>query len=344
MNYMIYSLEELEEKTSLKNKFTAIVATCQSPIISLMWSILSIYLRSSSDFLEHIIVSINGPDKRTGDPSLQNKKQEFLEELRDLTYDGKSMPLTINRVWSRIGHTQALESVIPWVHTEFYAIAHDDILMLNNDWHQNVLEDFKDDKLAFIYNPPLLNSGVYANTYKGKNKLAMPHLNSSFVLCKKSILNSLNARWYGYHVEEKIQFFDRILGEKTLSTTDTFEFNDYHFDKNHIVSDQEISPEIMHPQTARLHRSCVDDIINNQFDYYNVDVGGYIYHQLNEKGYKFKSLENDSIYHFVSGSWNLQTFQNGVARGYYLITEFENLLKTTDRIPGVYELYKKYAS
>jgi hypothetical protein len=34
---------------------------------------------------------------------LQDKKQKFLEELRNMKWEDRDMPLTVIRAWSRIG-------------------------------------------------------------------------------------------------------------------------------------------------------------------------------------------------------------------------------------------------
>src|SRR6516162_7350459 len=118
-----------ESKGLLPGKTTVVMATSQSRIECLMWSMFSLLLRSTPG-LEHIIVAINGPDPRTGDPGLQDAKQSFLGELRNTRWQASGrdcdMPLTVIRTWSRVGHSQATDGALPWVHTEFYTLMHDD--------------------------------------------------------------------------------------------------------------------------------------------------------------------------------------------------------------------------
>lgn len=92
--HMLLDVGECEQNSSLYRKITAIIPSFSAPLECLLWSVFSLLTRSQpGDKLEHIIVSINGPDKRTGDPALQDKKQAFLEELRNLKWAHRDMPL-----------------------------------------------------------------------------------------------------------------------------------------------------------------------------------------------------------------------------------------------------------
>lgn len=324
---MLMNIEELEQETSVPGKITAIIATCQAPIKTLLWSIFSLLYRSDPSVLEHIIVSINGPDIRTGDPSLQDEKQKCLELLRGCKWYGREMPLTIQRTWSRIGHTQAMEAAIPWVHTEHYLIMHDDVLVVNPAW----TDDFKlfanNPNAAIMYDPPLLLSGVYKKMHNGVWKLALPHLNSDFLVCKKPILNSLGVRWWGYHLENK----------KIAATED---FVNWHMENGHML---DVESDKFHPNTAKLHRSSKEDVLNTDFNAFNMDIGSWVYYKVVDSGYSFTPLTKGYVYHFTSGSWNDNTFNKGVKNGTHLIDDLEKTIEYNQQIvPNSWHVYRKY--
>ncbi|NIQ15033.1 MAG: hypothetical protein GTO02_11780, partial [Candidatus Dadabacteria bacterium] len=99
----------------------------------------------------------------TGDPTNQDKKQEFLEELRKLQWwrvqepkHKRDMPITVMRVWSRIGHPESVEMALPWVHTDAFLIMHDDIIITKHNWLKEVKEKFYDNPDVVIAHTPNL--------------------------------------------------------------------------------------------------------------------------------------------------------------------------------------------
>lgn len=326
--HMVFSVQELEEKSSMSDKVTAILATCQAPIKPLMWAISSLLLRSDPTVLEHIIVSINGPDSRTGDPSLQDQKQRMLEDVRSLRWHGRDMPLTIQRTWSRIGHTQAMEAAIPWVHTEFYVIMHDDVMVLDASWCKDFLEFSKNKEAAILYDKPLLLMGVHKKLHEGKWKLALPHLNSAFLVCRKSIFHQLGLRWWGYHIKEPIHI------DKSFSS--------YHVVRDHLaIDDNRFFSNNFGLQAYKLHRTSKDDI-EGDYDYFNLDIGSWVYYRLLESGCKFIPLRDNLVYHFKSASWNNKTYTNGINQSGTCIEDLEKILKYQNACPGLFEVYEKY--
>jgi hypothetical protein len=179
-NHMIFSVDEAEKLTLLPKKTTVIMATCQCEMRTFMLSFLSFVLRSRPENVEHFMVAINGGDERYGNCGLQDKKQLFLEQIRRLKWHDRDMPLTINRTWSRVGHTQAIESCIPWVHTEFYTITHDDVLA-QKGWDDEFLNKLEDEQTILSYQPPLLLGGVCKKFHEGGWKIGLPHMNSCLI-------------------------------------------------------------------------------------------------------------------------------------------------------------------
>lgn len=271
--HMALTLESCEKLSLIPGKTTAIIATCQCSIDVMMRSVFSLLMRSDPKYLEHFIVCLNGPDSRCGDPSLQDKKQAFFEKLRGLKWQGRDMPITVIRAWSRVGHTQAMEMAIPWVHTEFYLIMHDDLIIRSIQWGEVGEAIFRDQKIAIICWPPLLCGGLVEHNYQDKKLIGFPHFNSVFMMCRKAVLTQVGARWYGYHVP-----VDFLLSEMV----DTEEFYKHHDARNQIV----IKPQA-----------------EDRYGVVSTDIGAWMYYMLGQAGYRFGLFHPDTVSHLIGFSW-----------------------------------------
>ena len=317
--HMILELDELERMSSIPDKVCVLMATCQAPMRPFLWSVFSMMLRSDPDVIEHFNFVINGPDARTGDTELQDQKQEFLEALRDIPFHGKPGPITIMRVWSRIGHTQSMEMATPWIHTENYVLMHDDVIVLNNKWSQTYKETFLPNKnLAIMTAPPLLLAkGLVKSRFQGKWKLGLPHINSCFMICRKPLLVKEGCRWWGYHVEHEID----------ASTWEQFdEFIEYHKNLGHIQEGLEMEDE---------------------YHYINMDIGSWSYYQLHQAGYEFDTLPFDAIHHFKAASWdrNPRNLESRLDSQSLEIQSLEEEIRKADEngiLPGAWNLYSKH--
>lgn len=308
--HMVLDLDECEQLTSLPQKNTLIMATCQSPMNVFMWSIFSILLRSQRTKLEHFMVNINGGDSRCGPTELQDKKQKFLEELRLMKWQGHDMPLTVIRVWNRIGHAQALEMSIPWVHTEYYTIMHDDVILLDNKWCDEVWAKlYNDPGVAFCYHPPLLMGGVRKAYYENAWLLGMPHLNSTFVACRKSAMQKANVQWRGYHV--KVDFhLDKFVDVK--------EFLEHHQNNNDLSS---------YP------------LIEAPYKFLSMDIGAWAYERLKEAGFRFVALPEKTLLHLGAISWGSeQNAKDSIGKHREQIQALEKDIDASEFGP----LYRKY--
>lgn len=308
-NHMIMNLQECEEATLLPGKNTAIIATSTGPLRLLMATIFSLLLRSNPKHLEHFIVCINGPDERCGDPKPQDIKQRFLEELRMLKWGDKDMPITVMRVWSRIGHTQALEMAVPWVHTEYYTIMHDDILMTNSEWCEESFNTMQDKNVAIMQTTPMTFGSWCEYDHHGKKFLGTQHINSSLVVCKKSILAKLGARWYGYH----------IIKDYSISNLDYDEFHSFNKD----IGGGNLPPP------------------DGSYNGYSLDVGTWILYLLKKNDYKIEVFKENPMVHFVSASWTTDKnyLRNRINENKQVFQEFEKDLQAH---PKLHELYEKY--
>lgn len=313
-DHMVLSVEECEDATLIPGKNTAIIATSQGPIRLLMLTLFSLLLRSSRKHLEHVMVCINGADTRCGDPSVQNEKQRFLEDLRELKWFGRDMPLTVIRAWSRVGHAQSLEMAIPWVHTEYYTIMHDDVIVIENDWCEEASEIFKDPKVAIVHCTPEQYGHCFEFIFEGGKKfIGNAHLQNPIAVCKKSIMTKLGARWYGYHIIKDCSMKD-ISYEKYV------EYNNQYRNKD-------ISMKF--PKE------------NGDYNGLSLDIGSWVIHEIKENGYDIKTFFNEKIIHFMKSSWSDD--------GNYVENKemkhksvFESIEKEIDGYPEFAKLYRKY--
>ena len=303
---MILNISEAENLTLIPQKTTAILATCQSDMKVFMWSIFSLLLRSKPENLEHIMVCINGGDERHGCTSLQDNKQEFLEEIRRLKWHKRDMPLTIIRAWSRVGHGQALEMAIPWVHTEYYTIMHDDVI-LKNDWDIESFEKIKEEKSILSYFPPLLWCGV-GKTFDKKWRISLPHMNTTLVTCKKSLMTGLGVRWYGYHVNHDFNLCEKV---------NIKEFLEYHQKNSNIQS---------------------FPVIEEPYGSISMDIGTWVYYKIKEAGYSINKIGTDKALHLQSMSWGENT-NDRIDNDAYDISLLEKEIEEIHEYRSIYEKY-----
>lgn len=280
--HMTLSIEECVDYTHLKEKITVIYPTCQAPIECLLWSTFSLLLRAKPDSLiEHFMVAINGPDLRTGSTANQDQKQDFLEELRRLQWwhinkptIRRDMPITVLRVWSRIGHSESIEMALPWVHTDAFLIMHDDIIINKHDWLLEVKDKFYSDPDVIIaYTPELHCCQCESGVFNNKPLLKLPHLSSVFLVCKKKWIRKIGSSWCGYHVEPKPFKLNEVEHE---------EFFKYY--KNLGLLDKP-------PQT------------DAPYHYVSMDIGAWQYYNAVQQGLKFVPLDTNLITHIAAASW-----------------------------------------
>ena len=301
---MILSVTEAENLTLIPKKTTAILATCQSDMKVFMWSIFSLLLRSKPENLEHIMVCINGGDERHGCTSLQDNKQKFLEEMRRLKWQKRDMPLTIIRAWSRVGHGQALEMAIPWVHTEYYTIMHDDVI-LKNDWDVESFEQLKKENSILAYFPPLLWCGV-GKAFDKEWRITLPHMNTTLVTCKKALITALGVRWYGYHVNHKFNLYEKV---------DIKKFLEYHQKNSNIQS---------------------FPVIEEPYGVISMDIGSWVYCKAKE--YSMHRIGTNKAIHFESMSWG-QDKDDRIKKNIYDISLLEQEIEEVPEYKSIYEKY-----
>lgn len=277
-NRMAFPVEECVRYTHLKEKITAIIPTSNARIECLLWSVFSLLLRNSPDgMLEHICVNINGPDERTGNTEIQDIKQKFLEDLRDVEWfhnnsiKRRQMPLTVIRVWSRVGYSQAFEMALSWIHTDGYLLMHDDVIVTNQNWTSELKEKFyTDPEVALAYTPTLLGCNCDSSVHRGMYLLRLPQLETTFLVCKKEWIMKAGASFTGYHIPDDENFLQFDLSELP-------DFVQYYKDKN-------LMPI---------------DIQNYElYNFVRQEVGAWLFYNLTQLNAKFVKLEDNNIIHF----------------------------------------------
>jgi len=319
--HMIIDIDEAVELTHMAEKITVIYPTAQAPIECLLWSTFSLLLRAKvKDLIEHFMVVINGPDKRTGDPTNQDQKQTFLEDLRKLKWwhtdepkIKRDMPLSVLRVWSRIGHPEAIEMAIPWVHTDAYLIMHDDIIINKHNWLGEVKDKFYGDpNVVIAYSPVLHCCQCDSAMYQNKHLLRFPHLLCAFLVCRKKWIRKLGSSWCGYHIEtEPFQLSDKVGNVE--------EFFKYYKDLGLLDNP---------PQTT------------TSYNYISMEMGAWHYYNAIQQGLKFAQLDPTLITHIGAASWEIDT---GIAERIKKIMPTVRLLEQEIYAhPDYGPLYAKY--
>jgi hypothetical protein len=319
--HMAYDIDECVEHSTLPEKITTIIPTAAGPLECLLWSVFSLLLRARpDDLIEHFMVVINGPDERTGDPTLQDKKQAFLEELRDMKWYhadrpeiSKDMPITVIRAWSRIGHPEAVEMALPWVHTDAYHLMHDDIIINKHGWLDEVRDKFySNPNVAIAYSPRLHCCQCNSATYQNKHLFRVPHLLCAFLVCRKKWIVKTGQSWCGYHIP-----------------TPTFELKDRVGDVPGLMryySQQKLLDNP--PQTEE------------PYDYCSMEMGAWLYYHLVQQGRSFVALDPEIYSHFGTMSWESETGKNSRILGG--LKGIKLLESEIEKHPTYKPLYDKY--
>lgn len=267
MKEITYFSEEEACELHLFPGITVVVPTFSSPPRRFALGILSLLANSpeSSPF-DHLIVTINGPDSRTGDTSNQDTKQKFLEEIRLQKYRKRDMPLTVQRVWSRLGHGESVDSAISWVHTKNYVLMHDDVLICDDKWADEIDKLLSEEDVAWVYVENFENLGIPTKSNTGSLEgVTYPHPNGAFLAARKSRFHKF--KWAG------------LFSQKKLSNMDFTEAVEFYKSRVHY------NPSLL----DRPYPSCVD--------FLSYDVGSFILTDCLIKGQRFVKLEERFIVH-----------------------------------------------
>lgn len=293
---------------------TAIIPTSASPPDVFAMSFLSLLANSTRESLTHVIVTINGADPRTGSTFVQDVKQKFLEIIRTEKWEDGDMPLTIQRVWSRVGHAQSVDSAMAWVHTQNFLLMHDDVLVLEPNWGE-IAKPYLDNRkigLAYVKEAERNLGFLLFEKRRGKwtmpdetppeeTSLSFPHPHTYFLVGRKSDL--LKFKWEGYFCP----------GPWTVEW------------------DQRVK-ELSQPGEKFLTlQSC---------DYITYEIGSWLMHNLKNEGYEIAELPEKIALHLGSFTLSNGRFQLMKRKTKQeIFVEVEN--KIQEKVPRLYEIYKK---
>lgn len=284
---MLVSQEEMCEASTMPG-ITAIIVTSQSHPKLFALSLLSLLCRSPKleNGLEHVIISINGPDPRTGSTEYQDIKQRFVEDLRSLEFTKtlaqygetrksrfRDMPITLTRTWSRVGHGECVDGAVPWVHTKNYVLMHDDVFVIDPTWETQVHESLDKPYTGFVMERPLeAGRGEHKFLYYGRDStgekqgIIVPHPNTSFLAVRKS--RFIDCKWTGCHAESNFHFNRKIFEEYGERFS--------------------VLPGVNADKDP---------------DYISHDVGCHVMYKMREKGLTVEYLTPGTSYHIAAGSW-----------------------------------------
>ncbi len=282
---------------------TAIVPTYNNSPRLFALSIMSL-LRNTSNVTMHINVTINGPDRRTGDPETQNQKQWFLEAIREEKYRDRDMPLTVQRVWSRVGHAQAIDSAMPWVHTKYFLLMHDDVLVTEPCWDLKVIPCLNnpDTGLVFAGRHHALDRITCGPWEDGKNLINFPHPQTYFVAGSRAFLGKF--RWQGYFVKGD---FDGIQVDKEMIDHQE-RFN---------MPPQPITPEA---------------------GYLTYDIGSWLLYNVQKSGMQIVEIPEDTVLHLGGFSWaGERRNERQVQRYMTVINDLE--VQCREDLPKLFKIY-----
>ncbi len=324
--HMALQIEEVIELTTMKEKCTAIIPSGPAPMNCMLWSIFSLLLRSKPHgLMEHFIVCLNGPDKRTGDPGLQDKKQQFLHELRNLKlYHAdqpdvkKDMPITVIRAWSRVGHAESVEMAVPWVHTDTYLLLHDDIIITDRNWDKEVFGKFYSnpnavigygsDELLFAHCDHCIAHGLFM--------IRMPNMYTYFLVVRKSLQRKIGATWLPYYLGS---YANPIQFDLIDEVVDLTAFQKFYEDRGLWGNP---------PQTQEM------------FNFAHMGMGSWFWYKAAAAGLDMVPLKNDMVEHIAGMS-----FVHDTSRKDHVENKLDAIQELETEIlshPEYSKLYMKY--
>lgn len=267
-------------------KISAIIATATAPLDTLVWAVSSLLLRTSDDVLHEVIVSINGPDPRTGDVSLQDQKQKFLEGLIEVGY-----PIKVVRTWSRLGFSQPFEMCLPLCTTDHVLLTHDDIIVLKKGWHKDIDED-----AAITVASPVLGGKLLPNIWMPEIKMMrmdFPAINSQFTLVN---YKQVDTRWTNYYINLETP-------QNSHNWNELRNFFKNHPDAVSMMPDEHLQKNI----AEKSRMACFDDCYN--YSLITFPVGAWMYYDAVTKNFKVEKFHNYTVDHLEAMSWKEGSFE-----------------------------------
>ncbi len=211
-------MKNLLKQDAPNNKISIIIPTHMLPIERLLWTVFSLLAYSDPEgVIEEIIVSICGPDERTGDPLLQNLKCMFVEDLQKTLWKGKRLvPISYCRTWSRLAFGANIETAMPLCKTNNVFILNDDTFIINSAW-ENDVRKFLTSGNAWANVGPHFAGDLGHSENDGKWQLHLPRIHMRSLIFKKDVVSKLGVRFFGYYARQNFNLAETVNIEKFLA-------------------------------------------------------------------------------------------------------------------------------
>lgn len=256
--HMVYDYSDVIRFNLHKDKTCLLLATNQAPLPCLMWCLFSYLIHSRpGDYLERIFIALNS-DKRL---PCRSPKYDFLNELRAEQDD---FPITVATIDTINAHSLCMDMLIPFVNTEMYTLTHDDVIMLQDGWEDEVRAAMANASMA--YHPPFMACVTNTNDFNGKANIGLEHPHNFFTVCRKADLMDVARSWQGECVARDFPKTDLPA-----------EFHQYH----------KTDP-----------RRCLDTV-----GLVCYDTGAWIYYELRRRNKNIQELPK-LVHHFYAVSWD----------------------------------------
>jgi len=307
---------------------TAIMVTNQCRFDLFAISLLSLLLRTDVDYLAGVIVIICGPGTNEAQP-LHDKKHNFLQELARTQVRGRLLPLTIFRFYgpgNTLTHSNCLDAAMPFVFTEHTLVMHDDVIVRDVSWADQVKAALQDEKVGMVACPHLLMcrcEETFPPDNPAERTLLVPHPNSCFLSIRTNLYFSLWTRWQAYRCPLPVPQSALQLCKNDQASLDDMErfYVEHGAPMNASVRDPNKPPFVVVGQ----------------------DVGAWFLHQLWSTGYKAVEINPTLIDHVVSASWH-----HADAVDAKLKNQFAEALNSAEsevgKEPKLLALYKQYCA
>lgn len=286
---------------SLNSKVTAIIATATAPVEFFIQSILSLLLRTPSDVLDQVIVSINGPDSRTGETLWQDQKEEFSKELAKLGY-----PVTIVRTWSRLDPSRPFQMCLPLIKTKYYVIVQDDLIVTNPHWFTDSIQKFERGN-SIVMSGKRIARRIHAHFPNQElSQIDFFAMNMAFVMVNAEVCYD---NWTSY------------INIPNASINNYDEFKEYHINAENfdwkyynMFRYPDHTDRLPHLKTY-LEKDLVEHpkvyasvpIKDHTYTYANMPMGAWVYYYTRGK---IDVFNPKTIYHFCEGTTKENTLQD----------------------------------
>jgi hypothetical protein len=186
------------EKRSVKaNKTTIIVTTSFASFKKFSLCLISLVANTRNNHdIENIVVNITGPDRKSPESALQDKKQELADVLSCVNLGESRKNIIVMRSWSPLTHGRMIEQALGHVNTENYMILQDHVFMASDKINDEII-NFDADRSQTIR---LWDHECDVSFKVGDGWITTPNACASLALCKTSDMKMIGASWSDYSI------------------------------------------------------------------------------------------------------------------------------------------------